>query len=336
MDVETFTDVVFQFIREHNIRVCDDVMSDEDFVLGVNSLTVKAEQTRWQHGKLEFSGTLLRTSTKALSLSTTLSGFERYHTKIHPKKPSPKDLWENDTILRAAIHDNLTRLLDEGSLNRNRLRVHLLMGNGCAYATSFPISFVTWILRREADLVGAPITFLDPCAGWGDRLAGALLVGTSVCSLYVGIDPWWKSMSVCKKIEAKLGGGCKVELLNASCVAEGVEWPATDLCFTSPPYGDLECYGCDDEVVDERQAWRLGDFVNEFLLKMFQKCKSRVLALNIANTRSHPHLVEETMALAEQTGWQLRETLGITLSNRPTKQNIMRAEPILFFNKKFI
>lgn len=342
---ERAADIIFNAIREREIGVCDDVMSQEDFRVDIPSLKVStSERTQWQSGSAIFFGTVLGTSTAALSLSTTLSGFERYHAKISIKKPSPKEQWENDVILKQAIFDNLTRLLEKEALSRNRIRVHLLMGNGCVYPTAFPVSIVCWLLRRESELVeGRPISFFDPCAGWGDRLAGALLVGKNVCSSYVGVDPWWKARGACEKVRNKLQSAstCNVQIINESCVSPAFEWPEADVCFTSPPYADLECYGCDEEDQDERQAWRLqGEaFLENFIKVMFQKCRSPVFMLNIAGTKKLPDLVNQTIEVAETSSpYRLsRElTVGMSLSNRPTKQGIVRAEPLLYFVRELI
>lgn len=339
-DLEEATALIFKCIRECGISVCDDVMSDNAFVLKVPALNVSfsPEPLVWQNGGVEFTSVILGTSTLALSLSTTLSGFERYSSKANLKSPSAKEQWDNDEILKRAICDNLSRLLEKEALSRNRLRVHLLSGNGCAYLSTFPVAFVCWLLRRESERLGRPVSYFDPCAGWGDRLAGSLLVGKEVCSQYHAVDPWWKSRSVCHKVQQKLQSPatCDVQIFNHSCVDPAFEWPATDFCFTSPPYGDLECYGCDEEQADERQAWRLRghDFVDRFLKIMFQKCRSPVFVLNIAGTKKCPDLVALTVAAAETNSrYHLNRelTVGMSLSNRPTKQGVLRAEPLLYF-----
>jgi len=298
---------------------------------------------------------LLCTSSPGQMLSTALSGEERYRSRIVAKTPTPSENWRNDAMLRKAITHNCTDMpyLETEALSRGRLRVFCMQGNGCHYPTSFPISIVVWLLRREAKLrpTGVIGSFLDPCAGWGDRLAGAMISGKKCCERYIGIDPWETSHKVCEKIRNLLEteDSCTVSLLRGTA-QNGANWPDVDLVFTSPPYADLECYNLDDGHKEDGQAWRLVEtetFVSGFLKPMIEnaaratKAKNGRVIINLGNIAKkksrYSKLTEFLVKTAKSAGMRLVETFGMSLSVRAPKTSsehgseVYRGEPFFIF-----
>ena len=267
--------------------------------------------------------TLLSCSTTSGMLSTYFSGHVRYSKKMSAKAPSVADNWASDKILEKVITNNLSNPKNQKeALSRNRLRVGCMQMFGCQYATSFPISVVLWILKREAKLRpnGKLHRFIDPCAGWGDRLAGALIAGGDVVENYTGIDPWEVSNNLCATIAAKLESSVKVEILSKPAQDMSEPWPDSDLCFTSPPYAALECYNVESETSDDNQAWRLcseNKFTSHFIIPMLKNASNSTrrlngrIIINIGNTKESAkgtQLTKDLVTAAEKEGLELCET----------------------------
>jgi hypothetical protein len=299
---------------------------------------------------------LLRPTTSGGMLSTALSGCERYAQRMVAKKPTPLENWKTDAILKKAIFYLCTNAikLESEALSRGRLRVFCMQGQGCQYPSAFPISVVMWILKREAALRpnGVLTRYVDPCAGWGDRLTGALLVGKSVCHEYVGIDPWQVSNQTCAKIYRALKSEftCIATILKQGAEDLSKPWPEAELCFTSPPYGSLECYNIDSKDANDQQAWKLatkGKFISDFICPLMvnaAKCTKRLngrVIINIGNVltdkKGCADLTKRVVEKAQEAGMVLVETFGMSLSVRATPttskhgQQCFRGEPFFVF-----
>jgi hypothetical protein len=319
---------------------------------------------------IQHKSTLLSFSSSGSMLSTFLNGHLRYTQRVKKGARTPEENWNDDSMLEKAIRYNCLNKVKrvKEALSRNRLRVFCMQGNGCHYGTAFPISAVLWILKREAQLRPDKKlhTFLDPCAGWGDRLAGALIAGKDVVENYVGIDPWNVSNESCRNIYQLLSSEdrCTAEFLQKGAQDSTESWPDADLVFTSPPYAKLECYNVDyskGDVVpateagcDDQQAWRLcerGDdaFVSEFLSPMLKNATSAIrkrngrIIINIGNTSKSSggeHLTRDLLETAESIGLKCVETFGMRLSVRAPKTTyehgapVLRGEPFFVFQLK--
>lgn len=81
---------------------------------------------------------------------------------------------------------------------------------------------------------------LDPCAGWGDRLAAAM--ATSSVQSYLGIDPN-SALAAGYKAQASRYGSERHRVIQgcAEDVLPGIQ-DEYDVVFTSPPYFDTEIY----------------------------------------------------------------------------------------------
>lgn len=269
------------------------------------------------------------------------------------QRPTPADNWNNDQIMEKAIRNNLTNTRNaKEALSRNRIRVSIMMINGCHYPTSFPISIVAFILQREAARrPNKKLTrFIDPCAGWGDRLAGAIICGSDVLDEYVGFDPWQVSHDVCGRVCQILKPTIKVELLKQCAEKTDVLWPDADLVFTSPPYAALECYNMTEDNPSDGQAWRYcqdGRFTSHFLQPMLQNAanatrnlKGRVI-INMGNTAKKDGgetLTEDLVQAAQNVGLVLVETIGMKISVRASNhhhekgtESFAKGEPIFVF-----
>jgi len=100
--------------------------------------------------------------------------------------------------------------------------------------TAFPSVISKAVVEAYSD-PGAVV--VDPCAGWGGRMLGALSCGRS----YTGFEPWDESyQGLCAIRDYVSGDNCSVIHGDFDPLLAPVE---SDLVFTSPPYVDLEIYG---------------------------------------------------------------------------------------------
>ena len=353
LGVQRVVNVVCDAIRQTDTAIIEDLNTPslyEPLIKRVRNESTKLEKPGclWsykvgtQDVQAPAGSILLATSTSGLRLGTALSGVERYQQRTVAGKPTPSELWRNDVVLRKAITylcTNAKKLNDE-ALSRSRLRVFCMQGHGCHYPTSFPISIVMYVLKREAArrADGKLHCFVDPCAGWGDRLAGALLVGKNVCQSYVGIDPWDVSQRVCAKVYALLHDDaetCSATLLQVGAQSRAAPWPDADLVFTSPPYGALECYNIDSNDASDQQAWRLGNrFVSEFIRPLMQNaatCTRRMrgrVIINIGNAKGAASLTSSIVEEALAAGLVHVETFGMALSVRAPKTTFAHGAPV--------
>lgn len=346
--VEKVVEALLTAIRKHKIQLIDDIETvNESLIKRVKKASaddkIIAKDAKWAYklNKIDVEqsagSTLLKVSPSSMMFSTALNGFERYSSKIAEKNATPQELWDRDDILRKAIKYVCThpKKSKTEALSRNRLRVFCMQGNGCKYPTAFPIPVAMWIYKREAALrPNKRLTcVIDPCAGWGDRLAAAMLVGEKVVEQYVGIDPWKKSNELCAKI-GNLMNGKNYNIISGSATSDDIEWPDADLCFTSPPYGKLECYNIDAVDKNDGQAWRLDDFVRDFIRPFLKNAKKATLAkkgriiINLGNTPKSPKLTESLLKEAKSIGLQHAETFGMRLSVRAPKTTFDHAAPV--------
>jgi 16S rRNA G966 N2-methylase RsmD len=89
---------------------------------------------------------------------------------------------------------------------------------------------------------------LDPCAGWGDRMVGAL---SSTCvKRYVGFDPNTRLVLGYKRMQSDFGkAATEVEIHSIPfelCESRLTESDKFDFAFTSPPFFDYEDYSVEN------------------------------------------------------------------------------------------
>jgi len=106
-----------------------------------------------------------------------------------------------------------------------------------------------------------PTRWLDPTAGWGDRLRCAIAYGCE----YVGVDSNKEMESAYKKIiEDKADEPSKFEVKIGKFQDVSIKGKF-DLVFTSPPFFTKEVY-------EHMHDWKdVSDFLEEFLKPLFKK-----------------------------------------------------------------
>ena len=114
--------------------------------------------------------------------------------------------------------------------------------------------------------------WLDPTAGWGDRLRAALLANIDT---YVGIDSNKSLEKVYKKIQDHYGKESKTKseiFISKFQDAYISKHGKFDLVFTSPPFSMLEIYEHMDVVSDK-------EFETNFMNKLFEFIVAKVIIL---------------------------------------------------------
>lgn len=187
---------------------------------------------------------------------------------------------------------------------------------------------------------------LDPCAGFGGRMLGALSSKNNY--RYVACDPNTETMyhlhQLGEYIETVTDREDSYEL---HCVgSEDFRGPANsvDFAFTSPPYFDLEVYS--DEPTQcynkfpELNAW-LDGYVRATIKNIAYMLKpGRVYAINIADFNCGSTLVkyvDEWIRISTEEGMPLYDTvyLGVTARAGSKEQAAgeLKKENILIFKK---
>lgn len=121
----------------------------------------------------------------------------------------------------------------------------------------FNPAFARWVL---GETVGPGARVLDPSAGWGDRLIGALAAGAAS---YDGFDPNPRLGAGYREIVDALGGGRHAAFRVTEAPFEEAELAAGayDIAFTSPPYFAYEEYVAPGAAgADAQSAGRYPDY----------------------------------------------------------------------------
>ena len=338
LGVDQVVEIVLQRMRDNDtpmtLPLCD--VSQKDFdaakratLNAANRLDTSATTTSWQYANGRVSnGPLLQVSTAGLSMSTLLNGHERMLQPMS-NKPSPQQLWIDDDKMRATFRHCLC-VTNSDALSVNRLKVHTLLGNGCHYATAFPIPVAMFVMRWASRRLGnKALRVVDPCAGWGDRLAAASFVGRDIVESFTGMDPWHVSNRVCADIMARL---CDPVVSILERTRAEVPWPpnlTADLVFTSPPYFNMEKYNYDGDNRDDGQAWRhakLEEFVDLFLKPLMINAANALspdglVVININDNTKIRGLVDGLLKSASAAGLSQVHLFGMSLSVERQKQH---------------
>ena len=229
----------------------------------------------------------------------------RFEAKNSEADFSALGAFENDERLMRAL-----RFCSSGSspsLRRRSLRSALTALNRT------PVSFrpaVSAALCKK--YVGPGGSVLDPCAGWGGRLVGALSVGCS----YTGIEPSEQTCEGLYQIGSRLSDLLsldrhRVNILRGRIQEVSLEKGWADFALTSPPYWLKESY---PGVVEEAS---FKDWIQSFLYPLFEKVKEALkskgrFAIAVSDitvgNETYP-LVEVTRRVARDCGYLMVEVL---------------------------
>lgn len=245
-------------------------------------------------------------------------------------KLTPYEAFNNDLIFMKVIRKRLqmgTYISDSG------IRKMLKIYTGVQGVSNFRPTAAAVIY----DTFAKNGVVWDMSAGWGGRMLGAIASGVK---MYIGTEPSTLTSTglyeLAKDFAPKNMGW---ELLRNGSEEYLPDRKSLDLCFTSPPYFDLEKYSDEDTQsyvkYNNKEIW-----IEGFLRKTFENCRyglkdDGLMLINIADIKGN-ELEIDMVNVAEQVGFKLVKKLQLALSNvnLRDKGRKFKYEPIYLFIKK--
>ena len=364
-----FRNGAIQYWNGHSIPDADSLLklyqngTTEDKSLIVNLLfeyyrlagyphrTLSAEELRQSMGTLAVTKDPLLENDHLQSNTTGISIANHFHPHMVKVKclknyRSPYEQFIDDDLLKDAIN----RWMELGKRpNSSGLRRILRTRDGVRSVVNFKPAIGRHIYKNYCPQNGS---CLDPCAGYGGRLAGLISTGSNL--FYHGVDPSPETVvgntrlsaffaGQYEKIEEKLVWPFRFrhDLGCAEDIMPSLPDESYDLVFTSPPYWSVEKY---DNLptqsylrYPEYEQWKDG-FLTPLIVQSQRVCrKGGYVIINIKNYKKHK-LADDAMMLANACGLMLEKTLQMRLSNseynRKEGEKMWHIEPILVFKKR--
>lgn len=261
-----------------------------------------------------------------------------HHWEIRTRKmKTPMDVWNDDMLLMKALQSRIKwggKVGVDGYMSDSDLRKAVRSYSGVQRVSNFRPSAAAAIYDRYCE---PESVVWDMSAGFGGRLIGAIRSGK--VKTYIGNDPSTPTFE----------GLCKMvndfpSLINTTLVKNGsetykpskLEHDGIDLCFTSPPYFNTENYS-EEETQSCHRYPTIEEWNENFLRRTIKNCKDVLkpngkLILNVANVLTHKTLEEDTLRIAKEEGFSLKETLQLKLSTISYKGG-HKHEPVFVFEQ---
>ena len=325
-ELEIFTNKIFQYYRETGFPYypTDNESREKDF----NKL-IKFTELAKSDPTILINNNIIKQTMHGLGLAW--SYFPHAFNVSSNNKKTPYEAFMDDEIFMKVIKKRLimgTYISDSG------IRKMLKIFSGVQGVSNFRPTAAAAIYNKFAKNG----VVWDMSGGWGGRLLGAIASGVDT---YIATEPSIKTFNGLVELGDDFSGDTDFEIhLNGS---ENFKpfYNSLDLCFTSPPYFDLEKYA--DEPTqsyvkyDNKEAW-----VEGFLRPTFKNCHyglkpDGVMLINIADMKGkhNINLESETIKIAEEVGFRHVETFKLALSNvnLRDKEKMFKFEPIFMFIK---
>jgi hypothetical protein len=178
----------------------------------------------------------------------------------------------------------------------------------------------------------------DMSGGWGGRLLGAVVGGVKE---YIATEPSTLTYNGLCDLARDFGEDkCKLHCCGSEEFKPDKE--SLDLCFTSPPYFNLEKYSDEPSQsyirYNTKQLW-----IDNYLKKTFENCfyglkNNGYMLINIADVKEkhNINLESETISTAKSIGFKHVNTHQLALSNvnLRIKESKYKFEPIFVFKKE--
>lgn len=246
----------------------------------------------------------------------------RWQTVVRGK--SAYQTFCDDTQFKKVIR---TQLKDKNSkrVMPTNMRSALSIYHGNRTPSNFKPSVMKGLVDLYAPLNGK---VLDPCAGFGGRLLGAVCSPKKVS--YTGIEPSPQTIEGLQALRIQLvtdGGIAPTRMTLIQGVAEEMDFEGIyDLVMTSPPYRDLEQYIGGDQSFLYGDAWE-ARFYEPLIANSYRALKmGGYLVLNVNHD-----MEDRTVALAKKQGFVQCPSHGYPISKFGGRTR--GQEPILVFNK---
>ena len=217
----------------------------------------------------------------------------------------------NQEALEKALFANLVM---HSTPYKSEIRRMLVLTGGLGNVTKYR----TVTAKAIVQYFGAK-RVLDPCAGWGGRMLGALAAGAA----YVGCEPDPNTAAGLRGILADPA------IASCSRLAQIFEKPVEDcelgaefdMILTSPPYFNLERYTAGEQSIGRHATWTawLEDWLRPVILGCLALLKEGTSCWSVKNFRSdawYP-LADEVTRIHKEAGWGLVKTVTMRGSGRP-------------------
>ena len=252
-------------------------------------------------------------------------------------KPTVIDIWNSDELFKKAIARRINRGgMSWDSKGNPRMTVSIIRKALMACSSAQRVSnFRPTAATALYDRYSGSGRVWDMSCGFGGRLLGAALCNN--VTHYYGTEPSTPTFNGLQSLVQdlyKFNSNTHFEI--NKCGAEEYQTPEkVDFAFTSPPYFNTEMYSHEATQSAVKfptvQSWN-----EEFLGAMIDNAykslkKDGILALNVANVKSHKTLEAETVEQAEKRGFVLTETLRLSLS--AIVNGAFKYEPVFVFRK---
>ena len=162
---------------------------------------------------------------------------------------------------------------------------------------------------------------LDPCAGWGGRMLGAVAAGCE----YYAFEPNTETYNNLLRLAKFLGVEDRVHIFCDDARNMDVyKIPVVDLVLTSPPYFDLEVY-TDEATQSINGCSTYSDWCDKFLDPVIASCLDRLSTngascWNVAKVRNHD-MAKSVKEIHTKYGWSQAEQFSVISSRRQVHQS---------------
>lgn len=243
------------------------------------------------------------------------------------KMKTPLEVFMDDKLFMGAIRKRIKR----GTyFSMSGIRKSLRSFSGTQGVSNFKPTSAGAIYKRYCK---SGSSVWDMSCGYGGRLLGAIASG--VVEKYTGTEPCLKTYNGLNEMKNELCGEMNTEIHMIGSEEFTPIGNSFDMCFTSPPYFNTEMYS-DEKTQSYIKYPTQAEWNDGFLFKTIKNCmvglkKDGILAINIANVKTHSSLEETTKKLCEKAGFRHIETLNLLLSS--ISKGGYKSEPIFVFKK---
>jgi len=317
-DFEMFVNKIFTYYRESGFPYypVDDVSRNKDFKKLIS----------YDRSNL-FENNIIGQSMHGLGLAW--SYFPHAFNVKSNNKITPYEAFIDDDIFMKVIRKRLkmgTYMSDSG------IRKMLKIYSGVQGVSNFRPTAAAAIY----DTFAKNGVVWDMSGGWGGRMLGAIASGVKS---YTCTEPSRLTASGLVAIREDFGAGVDINIIELGSEDYHPDRKSLDLCFTSPPYFDLEKYSNEYSQSYVKFSTK-NDWIEGFLTETFVNCHfglkdDGVMLINIADIRGN-ELEADMVKAAEQVGFTLVKKLGLALSNvnLRNKDAKFKYEPIYLFIKR--
>ena len=219
------------------------------------------------------------------------------------------EIWEDPT----------SKLADEILASSNPLELKWTLAK--KYNYKLATTFMPMYAKSIYEYFNAK-TVLDPCAGWGDRMVGAL--SSNCVERYVGFDPNTNLVPGYKQIQKDFGndvisensgenhmtftGSYEIYSLPFELGAKNLENQKFDFAFTSPPFFDYEIYSTENPTYRD---WFREFYEPLFILTAKYLCPNGFFAIHIGDTSAGKIQDFLFQRVGQITNFRLKGKIGL-------------------------